>query len=247
MQDGSQDIPRRDADPVMSALQAAAAVPMPDVPFIHIDSFGTILVYGRDEMAIEAGELLKEHLDVTVLITPPAGIDRSGTTDFPVVKGKLAAATGHFGAFDLVIDDFSEPKPALGDASPYGPPRNGAQSRCDIILDLSGGSPLFSAADLRDGYLRVDPGNRSAMIEAVLKARDQSPSMLRCARIRARISLAAGVALIFVRRAPSRRRAITWRSIRTSAPVAGNVRQLVRRERHPTRCRRRTRCCESSA
>ncbi len=160
------------ANPVVSALQAAAAVPMPDMPFVHIDSSGIILVYGRDETAIEAGELLKEHLDVTVLITPPALIARSGLTDFPVVKGKVAIARGHFGAFDLVIDDFAQPESTLRGGLPYGPVRNGAQSRCDIILDLSGGLPLFSAADLRDGYLRVDPGNRSAILDAVLKARD---------------------------------------------------------------------------
>lgn len=172
MQDGSQDIPRGNADPGRSALQAAAAVPMPDVPFVHVESSGIILVYGRDEIAVEAGELLKEHLDVTVLIIPPARIAAPGVTDFPVVKGKIAAATGHFGAFNLVIDDFAEPELALRDASLYGPARNGAQSHCDIILDLSGGSPLFAAADLRDGYLRVDPRNRAAMLEAVLRARD---------------------------------------------------------------------------
>ena len=172
MHDASQYIPGGAVGPRMVALQAAAAVPMPDVPFIHIESSGTILVYGRDEIAIEAGELLKEHLDVTVLITPPAMIAGRGATEFPVVKGKIVAARGHFGAFDLVIDDFAQPEPTLHDGLSYGPARNGAQSRCDVILDLSGGSPLFSAADLRDGYLRVDPGNRSAMLEAVLKAQD---------------------------------------------------------------------------
>ena len=172
MQDASQDLLPRNADPAMSALQAAAAVPMPDVPFIDIESSGTILVYGRDETAIEAGELLKEHLDVTVLIMPPAMIATPGPTDFPVVKGRIAAASGHFGAFDLVIDDFAKPEPILRGGLLYGPARSGAQSRCDVILDLSGGSPLFAAADLRDGYLRGDPGNRSAMLEAVLKARD---------------------------------------------------------------------------
>lgn len=172
MQDGSQDIPRHKADPLVSALQAAATVPMPDVPLVHIDSSGTILVYGRDEIAIEAGELLKEHLDVTVLIIPAALIAKPAATDFPVVRGRIAAATGHFGAFDLIIDDFAELDPALRGASPYKAARNGAKSHCDIILDLSGGSPLFSADDLRDGYLRVDPGNRSAMLETVLKARD---------------------------------------------------------------------------
>ena len=45
-------------------------------------------------------------------------------------------------------------------------------SRCDLVLDLSGGAPLFPAADLRDGYLRADPGDPAAVLRAVLKARD---------------------------------------------------------------------------
>jgi ferredoxin len=50
--------------------------------------------------------------------------------------------------------------------------RHGATSRCDLVLDLSGGPPLFPAHDLRDGYLRADPRDPSAMLRAVLKARD---------------------------------------------------------------------------
>jgi ferredoxin len=172
MHDGFQVIPGSDVEAGTLALRAAAALPLPDVPFVHIESSGTILVYGRDEIAIEAGELLKQHLDVTVLIVPPGTVAGLGATDFPVVKGRITTATGHFGAFDLVIDDFAETEPALRGASSYGPARNGAKSHCDIILDLSGRSALFSAADLRDGYLRVDPGNRSAVLEAVLKAQD---------------------------------------------------------------------------
>jgi len=45
-------------------------------------------------------------------------------------------------------------------------------SRCDIVLDLSGGPPLFPAADLRDGYLRADPGDPAAVLKAVLRARE---------------------------------------------------------------------------
>jgi len=40
------------------------------------------------------------------------------------------------------------------------------------VLDLSGGAPLFPAADLRDGYLRADPGDPAAVLRAVLRARD---------------------------------------------------------------------------
>ena len=56
--------------------------------------------------------------------------------------------------------------------SAFGPARNDAVSRCDILIDLSGGAPLFPAADLRDGYLRADPGDPAAVLRAVLKARD---------------------------------------------------------------------------
>ena len=40
------------------------------------------------------------------------------------------------------------------------------------MIDLSGGAPLFPAADLRDGYLRADPGDPAAVLRVVLKARD---------------------------------------------------------------------------
>ena len=42
------------------------------------------------------------------------------------------------------------------------------------MLDLSGGAPLFAAADLTDGYLRADANDPVAMLKAVLRARDLS-------------------------------------------------------------------------
>ena len=60
-----------DAGPKMAALLAAAAEEMPAVASVTIESEGVILIYGRDEKAIEAGHLLKEHLDVTVLLKAP--------------------------------------------------------------------------------------------------------------------------------------------------------------------------------
>ena len=59
-----------------------------------------ILIYGRDERAVEAGNLLKDHLDVTVLIKPPAGVTPPRVTDFPVVKGAIRSAKGYLGAFE---------------------------------------------------------------------------------------------------------------------------------------------------
>jgi ferredoxin len=160
------------AGPKMAALLAAAAETAPAHPFVTLSSEGVILIYGRDERAIEAAKLLADHLDVTVMITKPSAITPPGANAFPVVKGTIRNAKGHFGAFELVIDDFAAPRPSSRDALVFEGSRNGATSRCDIVLDLSGGPPLFPAHDLRDGYLRADPGDPAAMLRAVLKARD---------------------------------------------------------------------------
>jgi ferredoxin len=157
-------------------LLAMAAEPMPSVPFVTLESGGVILICGRGEIAVEAGNLLKDHLDVTVLIEPPVSIATPRITDFPVAKGKVRNASGHLGAFKVIVDDFAEATPSARGALMFGPSRDNARSSCDIILDLTGGSALFQAADLRDGYLRADPGNPAAMQRAVLNARDLTGS-----------------------------------------------------------------------
>ena len=145
------------AGPKMAALIAAAAEPVPDFPLVSLSSEGVTLVYGRDERAIEAARLLAEHLDVTVLVTRPKDLAPPRVTEFPVVKGTIRSAKGHLGAFELVVDDYAAPAPSSRGVLTFGVPRDGAMSRCDLIVDLSGGAPLFPAHDLRDGYLRADP------------------------------------------------------------------------------------------
>src|SRR5215469_15206986 len=160
------------AGPKMAALASAASEPMPAISFVQLESAGVLLVYGRDERAIEAATLLKEHLDVTVLLTRPGEIIPPRTTDFPIAKGTIRIAKGHLGAFELVVDDYAMPLPSSRGVLVFAPSRDNATSRCDIVLDLSGGAPLFPAADLRDGYLRADPGDPAAVLRAVLRARD---------------------------------------------------------------------------
>jgi ferredoxin len=160
------------AGPKMAALAAAAAVPMPEVSFVQLESSGVILVYGRDERAIEAANQLKDHLDVTVLVTQSDDLTPPRVSEFPIVKGTIRTATGHLGAFEIVVDDYAAPLPSSRSTLVFGQARNGAVSRCDILLDLSGGSPLFPAAELRDGYLRADPRDRAAVLASLLRARD---------------------------------------------------------------------------
>ena len=120
------------AGPKMAALLAAAAEPAPATPSITLESGGVILILGRDEIAIEAGNLLKDHLDVTVLIEPPAAIAPPRSTVFPVAKGKVTGAKGHFGAFQVTVDDFAESRAILAPIMTFGPSRNKARSVCDV-------------------------------------------------------------------------------------------------------------------
>jgi len=160
------------AGPKMAALLAAAAEPMPDTPVVSLVSDGVILVYGRDERAIEAAELLRQRLDVTVLLTRPGAVAPPRVSEFPVVKGTIRTAKGFLGAFEFIVDDYAQPLPSSRGALAFGAGRNGAVSRCDIVLDISGDAPLFPAADLRDGYLRADVGDPAAVLRAVMKAAD---------------------------------------------------------------------------
>jgi ferredoxin len=162
----------RAAGPKMAALLAAAAEPMPDFPLVSLASDGVVLVYGRDERTIEAAKLLKDRLDVTVMLTKPGDIVPLRVTEFPVIKGTVRTARGHLGAFELTVDDFAQAAPSSRDKLVWGAARDGATSNCDIVLDLSGGAPLFPAHDLRDGYVRADPGDPAAVLRAVLKAAD---------------------------------------------------------------------------
>ncbi|MBI4367328.1 MAG: 4Fe-4S dicluster domain-containing protein, partial [Deltaproteobacteria bacterium] len=164
------------AGPKMAALIAAAAETAPEISYVSLNSEGVTLLYGKDERAIEAANLLKEHLDLTVLIKQPANVTPLRVTEFPVVKGTIRQARGRLGAFEVTVDDYAAPNPSSRGALVFGAARNDATSRCDILIDLSGGAPLFPASDLREGYLRADPGDPAAVLRAVLKARDLTGS-----------------------------------------------------------------------
>ncbi|MBK8008374.1 MAG: 4Fe-4S binding protein [Rhizobiales bacterium] len=160
------------AGPKVAALLAAATVPMPEVPLVPLTSEGVILVYGRDERAIEAAKILKDHLDVTVLLSKPGAIEPLRVSEYPVAKGSVVSAQGHLGAFELTVDDYALPAASSRGKLEFGVERDGAKSRCDLILDLTGNAPLFPAHELRDGYLRVDPNDPAAVLRAVMKAGD---------------------------------------------------------------------------
>ena len=158
------------AGPKMAALLAAAAVPLPPTPLVSFKSEGTTLVLGRDEVALAAAERLRDRLDLTVLLTGEHPVEKPRSAEYPVLRGRARAATGWLGAFEVVVDNCAVPSPSSRDAYRWGSARNGARSRCDLILDLSGGPPLFPLAELRQGYLRADPADAAAVERAIFDA-----------------------------------------------------------------------------
>jgi ferredoxin len=158
------------AGPKAAALIAAAQEDMPPISLVTLQSNGVALIYGRDEVAIEAAQRLADRLDITVLLTRPGDVTPRRTNEFPVLKGTIRNARGHLGAFELAIDDYALPLPSSRAKLMFGPARDGATSTCDLILDLSGGTPLFPAHELRPGYLRADPRDRAAVERAIADA-----------------------------------------------------------------------------
>jgi ferredoxin len=158
------------AGPKAAALIAAAGEEMPPLSLVTLESSGVALIYGRDEVAIEAAQRLADRLDITVLLTKPGDVTPRRTNEFPVLKGTIRNARGHLGQFELAIDDYALPSPSSRAKLVFGPSRNDATSTCDLILDLSGGNPLFPAHELRPGYLRADPRDKAAVERAIASA-----------------------------------------------------------------------------
>jgi len=152
--------------PKMAALVADSMLVPPRIKQLDIESDGQCLVIGAGAEALEAAAQLAEILSVTLLLESADDIPAS--RDFDVVIGKLRAASGTLGRFDVKIDALQMVEPGGRGAVRFSAPRDGGHSACDIILDLRGKSPLFSHK--RDGYLRADPRQPKAVDKAVFEA-----------------------------------------------------------------------------
>ncbi|MFQ5565105.1 MAG: 4Fe-4S binding protein [Paracoccaceae bacterium] len=158
------------AGPKMAALIADARLASPDLPLIDVESEGVCLVYGAGDLALDAAGRLAPALSVTCMLSEPAEIVPPAEADMDIVTGRVRNASGALGRFALEIDGFAELAPAGRGARRFAEPRDGAKSDCDIIVDLSGGQPLFPAHHKRDGYLRADPGDPLAVERALFDA-----------------------------------------------------------------------------
>ena len=156
----------------IAALLAEAALDVPPSPSVSYESQGVCLVYGRDEIALEAAQQLAGRLEVTVLLKDPGEVPPPRIMDVPVFRGGVIAAAGHLGAFEIVVNGYAPAAPSSRRLLVFEAPRDGASSQCDLILDLTGDAPLFPASERRDGYFRPDPGNPAAVQKALFELAD---------------------------------------------------------------------------
>lgn len=154
--------------PKMSALVAEATLAAHPDKTVDVVSEGLCLIIGTAEAALPAAEKLSPVLGVTVLLTD--GSDPPENRDFDAIRGRIVQATGALGGFSLRLDALQQVDPGGRGALRWTAPRTGGQTGCDIILDLSGATPLFPAPEKREGYLRADPGSLTAVADAILAA-----------------------------------------------------------------------------
>jgi len=160
----------KDAGPKMAALIAAADVTPAPFGITSLESNGVTLVLGRDAVALDVANALADQLDITVLLLPGSEVPPPLQTRFPVLQGAISAATGHLGNFTLTVDSYAVPAPSSRKVLNFGKARDGAVSRADLVIDLTGGTPLLSAHDLRPGYFRADPRDLRALADVIARA-----------------------------------------------------------------------------
>ena len=154
--------------PKMAALIADARLPVPTVPALDITSDGVCLILGAEDVAIPAAQTPvrssgRHRHDPRGCRSGPAG-RRRGDGPGRAGHGRAGRVHDHGGRLRRTLAR------RAGHPHVFATPRNGAQSACDIIVDLTGGTPLFPAHHKRDGYLRADPRDPLAVERALFDA-----------------------------------------------------------------------------
>lgn len=161
-----------EALPKIAALINEASLDIPVTASVSMESAGQCLVYGAGQEALDAALQLSSRLAVTLLFTDSSDAMPPRRVAMPVFKGRIAKATGHLGNFRLTVDDFSTMVVSSKEHLAFGPSRNAVEAEADLIIDLTGGAPLFPAHEKRDGYFRPDPGDPAAVQRALFELTD---------------------------------------------------------------------------
>jgi len=154
--------------PKMAALLADAQMDLNQQKSLDVLSHGACFIFGKPEAVLHAANSLKDQLALTLLFENID--DAPDERSFDVMLGSLRKVSGALGGFQIEVDQAQFLIPSGKGAFKYGPPKDGGQAECDIVLDLSGAAPKVAAPDKREGYLRADPKDPISVARAVLEA-----------------------------------------------------------------------------
>jgi ferredoxin len=156
--------------PKMAALMRHAADSYRAGRSLSLLSQGRCLIYadagranGGSDAALALGAQLNGTLGVTVMIANADDTIAASATAGLVTTGTIQSATGHFTNFDLVINKFAEAAPHSRENLVFGARQDGVETSCDLLIDLTGGTPFFSGWEKRDGYFRARADDSLAM------------------------------------------------------------------------------------
>ncbi len=157
----------QNAAPKMAALAAEAMLPQPITSAVDVISEGTCCIIGSGEIAYDLAEQLSDSLAVTVLVTDEV---QPLSRAFDVIRAKVRNLSGALGGFTWHLDQVQQLEPGGRCDFAWSAPRDRATSRCDIVVDLTGGTALVAAPDKREGYLRADPRDAVAVARLAFDA-----------------------------------------------------------------------------
>lgn len=163
---------RKKALPKMAALLCAATYDSVPTGLVPLESKGVCLVYGAGEQALEVAEQLASRLNVSLMLTDSHDVIPPNVVNVPIYTGRITEAQGSLGNFEITVDGYAPAVASSRSGLNFIMARDEAASKCDLIFDMSGNTPLFSSASRRDGYFHVDPKHPVSVAKAMFEITD---------------------------------------------------------------------------
>ena len=154
--------------PKISSLINSSLKVNKQTPSITLESTGRCFVYVDNnkggnpiEVAYDLCKKLSSHLGVTLMINNIKDDLILEPGNFKITKGYINKAQGYFTKFKLEINDFAEALPSSKFKINFGDFYNKVDTDCDLIIDLTESTPMFTGSHKRDGYFRASTNSPS--------------------------------------------------------------------------------------
>ena len=158
--------------PKIAALIAEAAHQPEMAAAIAMKSDGVCLIYGAGQTVLDTAASLAGRLSPIVVMIDAVDALPPSRTAYPVFNGRVGGAQGALGQFSVKVEGCARARPSSRAEFAFDPPQPSTDFECDLILDLSGGTPLFTGHGRRDGYICVDPSDSVALARAMFEITD---------------------------------------------------------------------------